>query len=576
MKRLVGVYKKLYGSVREGIGLALEEIERALESGSVPIIFFEAPTGYGKTACAQSLALYPLISPSQFFKVIHVFPLRSLLKDVLTRSRALFSGLVDDPLVKKFVGAESMDYTDSYFLDAPYTLTTVDTFLMSLMKYNPKMAYAMASGRSYGYDIYTQASILTSFVVFDEAHILLDQVTSDDVFNPWSLTAVFLGALQFLSRVGVPMLIMTATLSKTHLKLMKNAVLSDNADGLKIVDITHNNDKLFEKLRKMYSKKVSGRAVLTKENLEITRDSAIEIAKKEAKEGKIVLFVLNTIKSALKVYESLRNEVEDVILLHGKLMKDDRENMEDRLRQFINRNVSGVVVSTQVIEAGVDLDADVLITEMAPMTSLIQRAGRIVRKRPNEDGCIYIVRTEHHYPYNEKIVVETRNVLCERTEEDDLDLHSYDVTTDLLDCIYSKESVSALFPNIIIGSAAKKVMEFPNVRSSIVKTLIQEELKRKGEFIRELMLPSYVGEIKEGKEVSITVSDLRKMLELNIDFYLVNLKKKNNTIIKDSNVKTATKDLRRIISMLIDENCVILIPEDAYIPKRGPKWLTMQ
>ena len=576
MKRLVGVYKKLYGSVREGIGLALEEIERALESGSVPIIFFEAPTGYGKTACAQSLALYPLISPSQFFKVIHVFPLRSLLKDVHTRSRALFSGLVDDPLVKKFVGAESMDYTDSYFLDAPYTLTTVDTFLMSLMKYNPKMAYAMASGRSYGYDIYTQASIFTSFVVFDEAHILLDQVTSDDVFNPWSLTAVFLGALRFLSRVGVPMLIMTATLSKTHLKLMKNAVLSDNADGLKIVDITHNNDKLSEKLRKMYSKKVSGRAVLTKENLEITRDSAIEIAKKEAKEGKIVLFVLNTIKSALKVYESLRNEVEDIILLHGKLMKDDRENMEDRLRQFINRNVSGVVVSTQVIEAGVDLDADVLITEMAPMTSLIQRAGRIVRKRLNEDGCIYIVRTEHHYPYNEKIVVETRNVLCKRTEEDDLDLHSYDVTTDLLDCIYSKESVSALFPNIIIGSAAKKVMEFPDVRSSIVKTLIQEELKRKGEFIRELMLPSYVGEIKEGKEISITVSDLRKMLELDIDFYLVNLKKKNNTIIKDSNVKTATKDLRRIINMLIDENCVILIPEDAYIPKRGPKWLTMQ
>jgi CRISPR/Cas system-associated endonuclease/helicase Cas3 len=77
----------------------------------------------------------------------------------------------------------------------------------------------------------------------------------------------------------------------------------------------------------------------------------------------------------------------EVILAHSRFTKDDRRNVEDKLSQFFGKNANthpAILVTTQVAEAGLNISAPLVITELCPMDSLIQRVGRC--QRFNHDG----------------------------------------------------------------------------------------------------------------------------------------------------------------------------------------------
>jgi CRISPR-associated endonuclease/helicase Cas3 len=92
--------------------------------------------------------------------------------------------------------------------------------------------------------------------------------------------------------------------------------------------------------------------------------------------GTLTLVVLNTMQAAREVYTQLRGAAVDRTMLHSRfrgierapLMADVAASPHDR-----------IVVATQVIEAGIDLNAAVLVTEAAPWPALVQRAGRCNR-----------------------------------------------------------------------------------------------------------------------------------------------------------------------------------------------------
>ncbi len=104
------------------------------------------------------------------------------------------------------------------------------------------------------------------------------------------------------------------------------------------------------------------------------------------KEGP-TLVVLNTVKRAVDVWKTLRadNALKgtgtDVRLIHSRFRPSERQSWRD---EFLNRQACAagtnrIIVSTQVIEAGVDISASLLIAELAPWTSLVQRFGRCAR-----------------------------------------------------------------------------------------------------------------------------------------------------------------------------------------------------
>lgn len=102
--------------------------------------------------------------------------------------------------------------------------------------------------------------------------------------------------------------------------------------------------------------------------------------------GRITLVVCNTVDRACQTFEALcrdRQELDgaDVRLVHSRFRGADRARWVDGFlgRESCRRGANRVIVATQVIEAGVDLSAGALVTELAPWPSLVQRFGRCAR-----------------------------------------------------------------------------------------------------------------------------------------------------------------------------------------------------
>ncbi len=100
------------------------------------------------------------------------------------------------------------------------------------------------------------------------------------------------------------------------------------------------------------------------------------------------LIICNTVDRAVTLFDVLRQKKyagelqgTDLVLLHSRFRPEDKEAQTDRLKPEHLQSFSNgqIVVSTQVIEAGVDLSSGVLWTEVAPLSSLVQRLGRLNR-----------------------------------------------------------------------------------------------------------------------------------------------------------------------------------------------------
>lgn len=99
--------------------------------------------------------------------------------------------------------------------------------------------------------------------------------------------------------------------------------------------------------------------------------------------GKITLVVCNTVDRACETFDGLRKlgRNEGIELVHSRFRPAEREEWRERFlsRSACTPEVDRIIVATQVVEAGVDISAGCLMTELAPWPSLVQRFGRCAR-----------------------------------------------------------------------------------------------------------------------------------------------------------------------------------------------------
>lgn len=129
--------------------------------------------------------------------------------------------------------------------------------------------------------------------------------------------------------------------------------------------------------------------VLSKENEKkgYARDLAGEILEQH-RPGTLSLVVVNRVRRAQDVFLALRGllpagaEAPELLLIHSRFRPWERRARQERLQQVDKVPPPGgcIVVATQAIEAGVDVSARLLFTELAPWTSLVQRFGRCNRR----------------------------------------------------------------------------------------------------------------------------------------------------------------------------------------------------
>jgi CRISPR-associated endonuclease/helicase Cas3 len=136
---------------------------------------------------------------------------------------------------------------------------------------------------------------------------------------------------------------------------------------------------------------------------------AMEKAAKEtiaiAQNGGVVLWICNTVDAAQKQYRGFMGLAQNqfpIGLLHSRFPYWRREKLEnewmERLGKSGTTRCGSILISTQVVEQSVDLDADLLITELAPTDMLLQRLGRLWRhergKRLIDTARFYIIKEE--------------------------------------------------------------------------------------------------------------------------------------------------------------------------------------
>lgn len=134
-----------------------------------------------------------------------------------------------------------------------------------------------------------------------------------------------------------------------------------------------------------------------------SEEAALEVLSRSAADGAACAWVRNSVDEAIEAVAALRERGIAADLFHARFAFCDRKAIEDRVMRKVGRDgqdrAGYVLVATQVIQASLDLDFDVMISDLAPVAELIQRAGRLWRhmdlrptaNRPVHAPVLYIL-----------------------------------------------------------------------------------------------------------------------------------------------------------------------------------------
>ena len=128
--------------------------------------------------------------------------------------------------------------------------------------------------------------------------------------------------------------------------------------------------------------------------------------------GGLTLVVMNTVGAAQRLYRHLRADVGNCSLLHAQFRGIERAERLAAVLGEPGEPGGRIVVTTQVVEAGLDLDATVLVTEAAPWPSLTQRVGLCNRSGLlNADAEVWWVSPSDPFPYERQDINATLSEL---------------------------------------------------------------------------------------------------------------------------------------------------------------------
>ena len=305
-----------------------------------------AQTGMGKTEAG----LLWIGDNKGFFTL----PLKTAINEIYKRitqkitgqQKKNLVGLLHSDTYIRYIENKTIDedieeyYVKTRQLSLPLTICTLDQLFDIVFRYR-------------GFE-HKLATLSYSKIVIDEV-----QMYSDDL-----LAYLILGLL-FITQIGGKFAILTATLPGILVDLLNKENIPFVVPEKAFIDDSYIRHSL----------KVENDIINSK-----------YIANKY--ENNRVLVICNTVKKAQEIYNNLKDnkkindEGVEVNLLHSKFIKKDRKEKEKMIVKFGKQEAkSGIWVTTQIVEASLDIDFDVLITELSDINGLFQRMGRCYRKR---------------------------------------------------------------------------------------------------------------------------------------------------------------------------------------------------
>lgn len=363
--------------------LASEVLCSIDENKDKRLFYLEAPTGSGKTNLSFLAASELIRNDERINKIFYVFPFTTLITQThktLTEAIGLTNEEVaelhsksgsnlqyefDDEQNDGQYGSEKRNYLTEYFYNYPVILTSHVRFFSLMLSHR--------KDRIYGFH-----RLANSIVIIDEIQS----------YNPEIWDKLIFAINEYANLLNIRFFIMSATLPKIS-KLL-NMVNDPFVSLVKNRDVYFTNPNFMHRVEYDFSLLKDGEFDLDDFALKVA--GIVQPLLSQNKNLKVLIEFL-TKKNAGEFYSKILNREDyssfrNKFLLSGNILEPRRKDLIQRLKGKITGPV--IVVATQVVEAGVDIDMDIGFKDRAIPDAEEQFAGRVNRNAGKKDCRVYL------------------------------------------------------------------------------------------------------------------------------------------------------------------------------------------
>lgn len=343
------------------------------------ILFLEAPTGSGKTITSINLALKLLEKNRELNKIFYIFPFNTLVEQTNASLREIFQGsFLEENIsvinsitpikeVENEDGRAQIDYERSLlnrqFIHSPIVLTTHVHFFENLFGIDRESSFALPH-------------LANSVVIMDEIQSYKNKI--------WKEIIIFLK--KYAEILNIKIIIMSATLPNLSFllnseaqipslvinkeKYYRNPIFKDRVSlDFSLLEKEYEKEELFDQIEKIILEKYRDKKVVVEF---IKKSSAFDFYK--------------------RLVEKNKDSKEDIFLITGDDNKAERKKIIKEAKD--KKRKSMILVATQVIEAGVDIDMDIGFKNISILDADEQFLGRINRSCKKKNCKVYFFKLD--------------------------------------------------------------------------------------------------------------------------------------------------------------------------------------
>ena len=392
--------------------------EKAINTITAPGVYvIEAPMGMGKTEAALWVA-YNLLAKETVNGIYFALPTQATSNRIHIRMNEFVNRISPDQNMSRLI------HGNSWLMDQRLLFNSTQKFSENENEYAARDWFSSAKRAllaPFGVGTVDQAllAIVASKHFFVRHFALAGKVIIIDEVHTYDLyTGTLIDKLiKTLYELGCVVIVLSATLTAKR----RGAILSytDSADGDKEpypLITGFRNDRSLEPVSTTQPE--SRDIEINFKCDDIATKDAVDLASR----GGSVLWICDTVDNAQKQHIRIKSLVGDSFptgILHSRYPFWKRSDIENEWMERLGKSGKGrcgsILVSTQIVEQSVDLDADLIITELAPTDMLLQRIGRLwrhKRKRPKNLNPTMIIISEEKSlnelrRMNEKEIIES-------------------------------------------------------------------------------------------------------------------------------------------------------------------------
>ena len=354
---------------------------RVALNAEIPALI-NAPTGAGKTAAILGAWLWRRLNNPQSVgrRLVYCLPMRTLVEQTRDVARKAIAQLEQANVIKakrfkvRVLMGGDVDNDWESEPEGEYIIIGTQDMLLSRAL---NRGYALSR---YKWPIHFGLLNNDCLWVFDEVQLMANGLATS--------TQLAAFRRRFGSVNQWHSLWMSATLKSDWLKSVD---FRAEVDGLEVLTLSDD-----DRTSNVLSVRLKANKTLQRTEHRLPSDIALFVKEKH-QPGTQTLVVVNTVKRAREIYREINKaygagEHPQIELIHSRFRPAERERWHKLFNEKVESGGAGrIIVATQVVEAGVDISSRLLVTDLAPFSSLVQRFGRCNRNGEYEQAEIFWV-----------------------------------------------------------------------------------------------------------------------------------------------------------------------------------------